>query len=260
MMPDPGRSDSLQASAPRPPATLRIFTSSKTRCATIRILAVLGVVSLAATLALREYAPELTDPVALRTYVQSFGVLAPVVFILLQAAQVVFAPIPGQLLGFAAGYLFGSLAGTAYSLTGAAIGSFAAFMLSRRYGRPYVESVVYGPTLDRFDEVCRERGLVALFVIFLVPGLPDDVLCLAAGLTELDIEKMVVVSVVGRLPGHLLVAVAGANLAAGAVWETVVIVALLLVTSFVGWYRRNEILRWLGAESDTRERPGATRP
>jgi len=248
MTPDRGLADSPQSATPRPPAPLRVFTSNKTRRSTVAFLAVLGVLFVVTTLALRAYAPGLSDPVALRSFVHSFGVLAPVAFVLLQAAQVVVAPIPGQLLGFAAGYLFGSLAGTAYSLTGAAIGSFIAFSLSRRYGRPYVESVVYGPTLDLFDDVCRERGLVALFVIFLVPGLPDDVLCLAAGLTDLDIKKMVVVSVVGRLPGYLLVAVAGANLAAGALWQTVAIVALLGIASVVGWLKRHAILRWLGAE------------
>lgn len=239
--PDPG-ADSA------PPRPLRVFTSSRTRRTTLAFLAALVAVLLAATLLVRAYLPALADPLALRAFVLSFGVLAPVVFVLLQAAQVVFAPIPGQVLGFAAGYLFGSIAGTTYSLAGAALGSALAFSLSRRYGRPYVERVVNPPTLDAFDDVCRERGLLALFVVFLVPGLPDDVLCLAAGLTDLDIRKMVVVSVVGRLPGSLLVAVAGANLAAGDLRETAVIVALLLVASTVGWVNRHAILAWLGAE------------
>ena len=239
------------ASEPASPRTLRVFTSSRTRRRTIEAFALIGLLFLSGSFLLQRYLPWITDGDALRTVIHSFGILAPLVFVVVQALQVVFAPIPGQLLGFAAGYLFGSVAGTAYSLLGAAIGSAVAFSLSRRYGRPFVEDVVYGPTLDAFDDVCRERGLYALFVIFLVPGIPDDVLCFAAGLTDLDVRKMVVVSVVGRLPGYLVVAVAGANLAAGHTGETVVLVGLVLVASAVGVLKRDRILGWLGAGTPT---------
>jgi uncharacterized membrane protein YdjX (TVP38/TMEM64 family) len=232
-----------------PPRSIRIFTSTRTRLATIEVLFALGVGFVALSLVLDRYIPELANPLAVRELILSYGVFSPLAFIALQATQVVVAPVPGQVLGFAGGYLFGGLAGTAYSLTGAALGSWIAFSLARRYGRPYVERVVYGPTLEAFDEACRTRGLLALFVVFLVPGLPDDVLCLVAGLTDLDIRKMVVVSVFGRLPGYSVVAFAGTSFAEGDQRGTALLLGLLLVASLGGWYRRRAILAWLGANS-----------
>ncbi|MFB6124439.1 MAG: TVP38/TMEM64 family protein [Halanaeroarchaeum sp.] len=155
----------------------------------------------------------LVEPVALRAWVADFGVFAPVVLVAVQALQVVVAPIPGQVLGLVAGYLFGPFYGTLYSVTGAAIGSFVAFALARRFGRPWVVDVVDSETMAWFDDLSDRRGYLALFLVFLVPGLPDDLLCLLAGMTRMNVWKMTVVSFVGRLPGYYVVAVGGAAVA-----------------------------------------------
>jgi uncharacterized membrane protein YdjX (TVP38/TMEM64 family) len=179
-------------------------------------------------------APELLDPRALRAFVLGFGPFAPVVFVLLQATQVVVAPIPGQVVGLVGGYLFGPVWGTAYSLLGVAVGSTVVFVLSRRYGRPYVERFIVPETVAEFDDLVDSGGLVGLFLVFLIPGLPDDAVCFLAGLTRIPVSKLVLVAVVGRAPGFLLVAVVGADLAAGrasaALWLLGAVSALSLVT------------------------------
>ena len=189
-----------------------------------------------------------TDPEELRAFFLGFGVLAPVAFVAVQAIQVVVAPVPGQVLGFVAGYLFGGFVGTALSLLGAAIGTYLAVGLARRYGRPAVERLVHVETIDGFDAAVERRGLLALFVIFAVPGLPDDAVCFAAGLTRLDVRRVVVVSVVGRLPGYAVVAYAGARLEGGHPLDAVWLLAALGVASLVVYWRRDALLRWLVGE------------
>ncbi|MFC7165980.1 TVP38/TMEM64 family protein [Halospeciosus flavus] len=167
-------------------------------------LAVLVVVLAVGTIVLRWTVPEIADPVWLRTRIAAYGPFAPVVFVFLQAVQIVFAPIPGQLLAFVGGYLFGAVHGTLYSLLGAAIGSTVAFLLARRYGRPYVERAITAETLATFDDVVSHDGRFALFLAFLVPGLPDDAICFVAGLTRIPLWQLVAISIVGRVPGYLL--------------------------------------------------------
>ena len=207
---------------------------------------------LSGSLLVRLGPPWLSDVEAIRTLLLGFGLLAPVAFVLVQAIQVVVAPIPGQVLGFVAGYLFGAVWGTALSLLGAAIGTVVAVWLSRRYGRPAVERLVRPETLDRFDAAVDRRGLLALFVVFLVPGLPDDAICFAAGLTRLDVERVLVVSVVGRLPGYALVALAGARLAGGRPSHTALLLAVLVVISVVAYLARDALGRWLAGDDDRR--------
>lgn len=194
----------------------------------------------------------LSDPAAVRAWIRSFGPFAPLVFVLIQASQVVIAPVPGHVLGLVSGYLFGALWGTVISVTGAVIGSYVAFKLSREFGRPFVENIIHADTLARFDSLTHERGLLTLFLVFLIPGLPDDVICFTAGLTELRMGRMVLVAFLGRLPGFFLTNLAGAQLAAAQVLQTVVIIAILAGAAALGVWQRRRILAYL-------ERPPADR-
>ena len=175
---------------------------------------------------------------------------APAVFVAIQALQVVIAPIPGHAMGLVSGYLFGTLWGTLYSVVGAVVGSYVAFSLSRRFGRPFVESVVDPDTLDRFDDLTHDHGLFALFVVFLVPGLPDDVLCFTAGLTDLRIHHMVAVALIGRFPGFFLANLAGAQFAAARFEEGVAVLAFIALLSLLAYAFRGPLLAQIGGEPD----------
>src|SRR5215469_11958743 len=63
----------------------------------------------------------------LKDTLREWGVLAPVIFIGMQALQVVVAPIPGEITGILGGYLFGEWVGVLYSTIGLTVGSVAAF-------------------------------------------------------------------------------------------------------------------------------------
>ena len=56
-----------------------------------------------------------SDREATQAFIDSFGMGAPAVFMLVQILQVMFAPIPGEATGFIGGYLFGAGKGFLYS-------------------------------------------------------------------------------------------------------------------------------------------------
>ncbi len=70
--------------------------------------------------------------------VEGFGPAKPYIFLTLQVLQVVFAPIPGQLIGLLAGHFFGFWRGLFLSMLGLAIGSFLAMGLGRLLGEKLV--------------------------------------------------------------------------------------------------------------------------
>lgn len=229
--------------------TRSVFTSPEARRRTAGWLLALTAVLLGSAALVGRYLPWLTDPASLRAAFEAAGPYAPAVFVLVQAAQVVVAPIPGQALGFAGGYLFGATYGTAYSLLGATLGSYVVFRLSRRYGRRHVERAIAPELIEQFDALVQRRGLFALFAVFLVPGLPDDVVCFVAGLTDLRIRDMLVVSAAGRLPGYFVVNAAGAQFEAGDVSTSVLLVGALVALSVLGYVRRDALLARLAGAS-----------
>jgi uncharacterized membrane protein YdjX (TVP38/TMEM64 family) len=225
---------------------MAIFESRGARRSALLAAVAVAAAFVALVVLVRTYAPFLTGGAAFREFVAGFGVYAPLVFVALQILQVVLAPIPGQVTGFASGYLFGAFWGSVYSLLGIAIGSTLAFWLSRRYGRPFVEGVVDDDALARFDTVAARAGLPGLFVVFLVPGLPDDVVCFVGGLTDIDLHKLVAVAVVGRAPAFVLVNVSGAGFADGNLRVAVLALLVLVASTAWGYLNRDWLLGLLG--------------
>lgn len=131
--------------------------------------------------------------------VEGMGPLGPLVYMLLQALQGVVAPIPSNLVGIIGGFLFGWW-GVLWTTIGSTLGAWLVFWLSRRFGRRLVEKLVKKEALEKFDFVIGKRAGVILFLIFIIPGLPDDIVCYIAGLTDIPIRKLLVIFVLGRLP------------------------------------------------------------
>ncbi|ELZ30180.1 TVP38/TMEM64 family protein [Halorubrum sp. E3] len=207
------------------------------------IAAVVGVAVLAVGLyvLVSRYAGFITDAEALRTWLDQFGIFAPIVFIGIQALQVIVAPIPGQVVALVAGYLFGSFWGTVYSLTGVLIGSAVAFSLSKRYGRSFVENVIHEDVIERFDGFVDTVGIPGLFAFVIIPGLPDDAICFLSGLTKWSLPTFIGVIAVGRLPAYVLTVYAGGELASGRFLSAMALVALVVAASAVGYYKQEAV-------------------
>lgn len=218
------------------------FASAAARRRFLRTTAFVVCVAVVCAVALRLFAPDLTDPDRLRAAFLALGPAASVAFVAFAAAGVVIAPVPGQAVAFLGGYLFGPVRGTLYTLVGFTLGSVVAFGLARRFGRPFVERTFAPALVDRFDGFVGEAGVTGVFVVFLLPGLPDDVICFSAGLTRVPLRWLVAAALVGRTPGIALVALAGASVETGATTAALGLLATLLALTLVGWRSRERLL------------------
>ena len=193
------------------------------------------------------------EPQRLTAAVRSAGPWAPLAFIGLYVAQSIAAPIPGQALNFAAGYLFGLIPGILYSWVGLILGTTAALLLARYLGRPLVQRLVAPATLEKMDRLAEDRGLVFFFLVFLIPGLPDDIACFVAGLTSLPLLALIAVSAIGRLPSVVASVWLGVH-AQQMPWQGWLIlsgltVALALLAWRYGERIQDAALKWLARRS-----------
>ena len=138
----------------------------------------------------------------IRTWIEGWGAVAPLVFMGVQAIQVIVFAIPGEVVQIAGGYLFGGWVGILLSLSGILLGSTVAFFLSRWLGRPFVAAVVPRAQLERVEKLLESRSSqIVFFLLFLIPGVPKDILCYLAGLTPMSLLFFLGISTLGRLPG-----------------------------------------------------------
>ena len=220
---------------------MRLFSSRADRWRGILILLLVSVAFFGLYLATRRYASFIFDAAELRAWIAQFGIFAPLVFVLIQALQVVVAPIPGQVVALVAGYLFGPFWGTVYSLTGVLIGSAVAFSLAKRYGRSFVEDILHEDVVNRFDEFVERVGAPGLFAFVIIPGLPDDAICFLSGLTPLRLRTFIAVISIGRLPAYVITVYAGGELASGRFLEGIALVAVVIALSAIGYVKQEAI-------------------
>ncbi len=149
------------------------------------------------------------DKQKLLAFIGSLGPAGFIGFILLQVMQVVAAPIPGEVTGFIGGYLYGPALGIFLSTVGLTLGSLIAFSLSRTFGRPFVEKFVKRETMAKYDYLLHHKGAFLVFLLFLIPGTPKDLLCYILGLGHLSTKEFFVISTVGRFGGTVLLTLGG---------------------------------------------------
>ena len=137
------------------------------------------------------FGPELTrmvsNPQQFREYLLSFGPWSAVVFMLFQVIQVVIAVIPGEPVQLAGGYIFGTFLGTVYSTIGITTGYIIVFFAVKLFGYPLVKRFVPEKEFEKFSILINSPKLEAtIFLLFLIPGIPKDILVYVAGLTPIN--------------------------------------------------------------------------
>jgi len=173
-----------------------------------------------------------------------WGAAAPVLFILIQALQVVVAPIPGEVTGILGGFVFGQWLGLLYSTIGLTVGSLAAFALGRWLGDAYVRNLVSEETWNKLGFIVEAEGTILCFIIYLIPGLPKDIVCYLFGLSPMPFWVFAVVSTLGRIPGTWVLSAQGSKTATGHYVEVVLLTAAVAALAVPLYYYRLRIVAW----------------
>lgn len=168
-----------------------------------------------------------SDTDRIKELIDSAGIFGPIIFVILQIAQVVLAPIPGNVVGAVGGVIFGWW-GLLLTIIGSILGMMIVVAISRKLGRPFVEKFFSKEQIKKFDFLLEGRGAkFALFLIFLLPFFPDDLIGYIAGLTKIRFRDIIIVSAVGRLPMHILTNFFGAQVFEGN-WIVIVIMLVII--------------------------------
>ncbi|MBQ9792025.1 MAG: TVP38/TMEM64 family protein, partial [Clostridia bacterium] len=131
---------------------------------------------------------------------QNTGFLGAVILILIQTLQVVVVFIPGEFVELASGVMFGPVFGLFICLLGLNLGTMVIWGLVKLLGRPFVDSNI-GDSINKLEFLNEpNRALVILFFIFLIPGIPKDILIYPIPLTRVNMFKFMIVSSIARIP------------------------------------------------------------
>lgn len=171
------------------------------------------------------------------TYLKSFGKTANMIYLAVQITQVVIAVIPGTILEMCSGYLFGAGIGICYTILGCFIGTVIDYWISRYLGHDFVKLFIKEEDIIKYQNILNSRkGILPCFIIYLIPGLPKDIVNFIAGISGMKFSYFIVTCMIGRLPGLIGSVLMGSTLGSSnytAFWIITIGATIILILSFI---------------------------
>ena len=99
----------------------------------------------------------LTIPELLVERIKEYGLIGPIIFLFLQAVQVIFPVIPGGASCLAGTLAFGPIEVFIYNYVGLTLGSIIAYMLSRNFGLPLIRKLFKEETINKYLKYIRTK-------------------------------------------------------------------------------------------------------
>lgn len=187
-----------------------------------------------------------------RQFLLSLGPYSAVTLVLFQASQVVLPPVPAELIGIVAGYLYGAWFGFLLSTIGLILGSWVVFELARVLGRPFVERTMSARALTRLGFFASNWGAVTCFVLFALPGFPKDYLCGLLGMSRMRFATFMILASLGRMPATYVLALQGAKFHGQGYLAAGLVVAGFCAVVVAAYLCRDRLFLWLQARADRR--------
>ena len=208
----------------------------------VAVVAVVVLLALLITWLCMPYINMLSDPETQRQFEDWVGSLA------IQVVQIIIAFIPGEIVQVLAGVMYGTWGGLALCLVGCILASAGVFVVIRKLGRDFVVRLFGKDKIESFDFLNDSSKLETLvFILFLIPGLPKDILTYIVPLTTIRLSSFLLLSTIGRIPGMIASTLIGSSITDAnwpliiAVFAVVIVVGLLCIwkkDTLMGWAKR----------------------
>ncbi len=183
---------------------------------------------------------------AFRERLQSFGPLGALLLLGVQVLQVISGLIPALPVQVAAGVTYGALGGLVICAGGVFLGSALVFMTVKRFGRPVVDRLFPPEKQQRLAFLQdSDRLQLLVFIIYLIPAMPKDLLTYLAALTPLELPRFLLLTVTARIPTMLANTFASSALLEGNYLSSVAAFCITGTLGVVCILSRRRIMDWM---------------
>jgi uncharacterized membrane protein YdjX (TVP38/TMEM64 family) len=194
------------------------------------------------------------DPAKLKKIIMSYGKYSVIAFFILQIIQVVAFFIPGEIVQIAGGYIYGTVLGSGLSVLGITAGSIIVYLISNYYGKPLVDKIISDKDLKFFQRILNLGKInLIVFLIYLIPGIPKDVLAYICGVSNITFKNFIIYSTIGRIPGIFVSAYFGAKINSGNRTILVAIGSLAIVLFLIGIFKGEKIVSSIVKSNSSKE-------
>ena len=209
---------------------------TKGRLRLIILVSVFMACTLAVTIIFWPFIRELRNPQYRQNFtlwVESNGFAGVLVLLGIQILQIVIAVIPGGPVQIIAGAAYGTFGGLAILLCGCLIASSVIFLAVRKFGLPFLHRFFGEKELGKWMFLKDSRKTARLvFILYLIPGTPKDLLTWLCPLTNLSLPVFVILSTLARIPAILSSVIMGDSVIRG---KWLLSLSMFIITAVIGF-------------------------
>ena len=183
----------------------------------------------------------LQGQMAFKDKVNNSGIYGLLLLFVIQIVQIFLFILPGEPIEILAGMCYGWFWGTIFIMISCAIISIVIFLLVRKLGKQFIYDFCNEEKVKKFEnnKIYQNPKKIEtiIFILFLIPGTPKDLLTYVSGLFPIKLSRFVIISTVARIPSIITSTLAGANIAVGD-WKKgiifyIAIIVIVLILIFI---------------------------
>jgi uncharacterized membrane protein YdjX (TVP38/TMEM64 family) len=195
------------------------------------------------------------SPLSLRDWVLSFGMVAPIVYIILNVIRP-FTLFPISVLSLAGGLAFGAIWGTVYTVFSATIGAIISFYIAKHLGSRWLKKKTDAASrIEKWQKQLKEKGFFYIFLLRIIPILNFDLVSYVAGISRLKLRSYIFATMLGVLPGTLAYNLLGDSFIKGNGSVIAVALSLVLIVACIPLLIKNK--RWIPEQIQTQKEDNA---
>ena len=174
-------------------------------------------------------------------FIDSLGFKGVLIILLIQILQVFIAIIPGEIVELLAGLLYGTWGGLIICLIGNAIASFLIFIVVKTFAKRY--TIKFQDKLKNYSFLNNKKKVALyLFIIFLIPGLPKDVITYLVPFLPISFPLFILVTSIARIPSIISSTYSSESLLSNNYIITIVVMALFALLAIIGLLFKDKII------------------
>ncbi|MEE3951612.1 TVP38/TMEM64 family protein [Peribacillus frigoritolerans] len=141
----------------------------------------------------------LTDANGLKSVLGGITVKGKLLFLLICFLQPIMLPLPEAVTVPAGSALFGSFTAAYLSFSGTISGIAVMFLIARIGGQKLTLKLVKEKHLQSYQEYVKKNETAILFLLFIIPILPDEIICLGAGIGGVSFRRFILIASLSKL-------------------------------------------------------------
>lgn len=175
----------------------------------------------------------------LRSWILSFGLWSPVIYILIYTVRPLIF-FPASVLSIAGGLAFGAWLGTLYTIIGATLGAMLSFYVAKTLGKSLVRKKWTG-NAAKIQSQMEQNGFLYVLLFRLIPVINFDLISYAAAFAKVRFSSFALATLIGIIPGTFAYNFLGSSFVNGNPQIIILAVAVFVILTVVPIIIRN---RW----------------